>query len=125
MGWLERYRTPIILRLVVIIGIGGVVIYSKQPARSYPLEITPPASTSNLSEDGSSSAQSHKININTASASELESLWGIGPVKAQAIIDYRNEHGDFQSIEELMNVPGIKSGIYEANKDLITVGETE
>ncbi len=48
-----------------------------------------------------------KVNINTANASLLDTLPGIGPVKAQNIIDYRTEHGPFLSIEEIQNVWGI------------------
>ena len=47
------------------------------------------------------------MNINTADSEELETLPGIGPVKAQAIVDYRNESGNFSSIEDLDNVKGI------------------
>lgn len=61
------------------------------------------------------------ININTATQAELESLPGIGPVTAQKIIQYRQEHGPFQSIEEIMNVPGIGEKTFDAIKDLITV----
>ena len=44
------------------------------------------------------------VNINTASPSELEALPGIGPAKAKAIVDYRQQHGAFKSVEELKNV---------------------
>lgn len=47
------------------------------------------------------------VNINTADSEELETLPGIGPVKAQAIVNYRNANGDFGSIEDLINVKGI------------------
>ncbi len=47
------------------------------------------------------------INLNTASRAELESIKGIGPSKAQAIIDYRKKHGDFNSISELKEINGI------------------
>lgn len=58
-----------------------------------------------------------KININTASLEELMGLKGIGKVKAQAIIDYRNLYGPFLSTEEIMKVRGIGEKTYEAIKD--------
>lgn len=61
------------------------------------------------------------ININTATAEELEKLPGIGPAKAQAIIDYRNKFGGFKTIEEIKNVKGIGEKTYEKLKDLITI----
>jgi competence protein ComEA len=65
--------------------------------------------------------QETKTNINTASAAQLELLKGIGPVKAQAIIDYRNEHGFFRTVDELLNVPGIGPKTLEAIRDQVTV----
>lgn len=62
------------------------------------------------------------ININTASASELDSLPGIGPTTAQKIIAYREQNGPFVSKEDIVNVSGIGPGTYERIKDLITVG---
>ena len=63
------------------------------------------------------------ININTASKKDLERLPGIGAVKAQAIIDYREANGPFTSIEQIQNVTGIGPATYEKIKDLITVGD--
>ena len=62
------------------------------------------------------------VNINTASPSELEALPGIGPAKAKAIVDYRQQHGAFKSVEELKNVKGIGEGIFGKLKDEATVG---
>ncbi len=67
---------------------------------------------------------SAKIDINTASAAELESLPRIGPGLAQTIVDYREQHGPFRSIEEIKNVPRIGDKIYSEIKDLITAGGT-
>jgi competence protein ComEA len=61
------------------------------------------------------------LNLNTATAAELETLPGIGPSLAQRIVDYRTEHGPFDSIEAVTDVPGIGEGKFEAIKDLITV----
>jgi competence protein ComEA len=62
------------------------------------------------------------IDINTASAAELEELPGIGPTTAQKIIDYREQNGPFVTTEDIINVSGIGPGTYERIKDLITVG---
>jgi len=62
-----------------------------------------------------------KINLNTASATELDSLPGIGPVYAQRIIDYREAHGGFKSIEEIVQVKGIGPKTFAKIRDLITV----
>ena len=62
------------------------------------------------------------VDLNTATAEELETLTGIGPALAQAILDYRAEHGDFHSIDELMNVRGIGSAKLEGLQDEITIG---
>ena len=61
------------------------------------------------------------ININTATRDELESLPGIGKVKAQAIIDYRNEYGPFFTIEEITRVDGVGEGIFRNIKNRICV----
>lgn len=62
------------------------------------------------------------ININTASATEIAAaLSGIGPAKAQAIVDYRTEKGSFVSVEELVQVPGIGPATLERNRDIIQV----
>ena len=52
------------------------------------------------------------VNINTASPSELEALPGVGLAKAKVIVDYRQQHGAFKSVEELKNVKGIGEGIF-------------
>ena len=62
-----------------------------------------------------------RVNINTATASELDALPGIGPTTAQAIVDYRLQHGSFQVIQDIQNVPGIGSATYDGIKDYITV----
>ena len=60
------------------------------------------------------------VNVNTANQSELESLNGIGPVKAKAIIDYRQKNGPFKSLEDLDKVPGIGKATLEKVKGDVT-----
>ena len=62
-----------------------------------------------------------KINLNKATREELMTLPGVGESRADSIIQYRNENGGFKSIEEVMQVSGIKEGLFEKIKDLIKV----
>ena len=66
--------------------------------------------------------QDNRININTADETQLTTLTGIGATRAQAIIAYRQENGPFATIEEIMNVQGIKEGTFAKIKDEIVVG---
>lgn len=67
-------------------------------------------------------AEPERININTATAAELESLPGIGPKLAARIVDYRAANGPFQSPEELMNVSGIGEKTYAGLAEQIIAG---
>lgn len=73
------------------------------------------------SASSTSQPVSGKININTASVTELDSLPGIGPVYAGRIIDYRNANGGFKSPEEIMKVKGIGTKTFEKFRDRITI----
>ncbi len=70
--------------------------------------------------DSSGNAEGDKVNINTAGKEELMTLTGIGEAKADAIITYRETNGSFQTTEELMQIPGIKEGVYQKISDHIT-----
>ena len=65
-----------------------------------------------------------KININTADEDQLMLLQGIGPSLAQRIIAYRQEHGSFKSISDIVKIEGIGAKKFESMKDYITVGGT-
>ena len=69
-----------------------------------------------------STAPKARVNINTAPASELETLPRIGPKVAQRIVDFRTKNGNFKKVEEIMKVQGIGEKVFDQIKDLITVG---
>ena len=80
------------------------------------------ATEGSLSGDGKASAvDDGKININTAAKEELLSLPGIGESKADDIIRFREEHGKFESVEDIMNIQGIKEGVFNKIKDQISI----
>lgn len=77
--------------------------------------------TGNIESNLESNTDNGLVNINTATQTELETLDGIGPSTAKKIIDYREENGKFNSIEEIQNVSGIGDAKYEAIKNDICV----
>ena len=74
-----------------------------------------------IASDNPSAQTVFPININTASKETLMQLPGIGEVKAQAIIDFRNQNGPFTSLEQIQEVSGIGPATFEKLKDLITI----
>ena len=72
-------------------------------------------------EKDTSKKQTSKININTATQEELETLPGIGPTTAIKIVNYRNENGKFKSIEDIKEVSGIGESKFNNIKDMISV----
>ena len=65
------------------------------------------------------------VDINTATVEELQQLMGVGPVLAQAIVDYRAEHGPFASVDELLEVSGIGETKLDNIRNDITLGEED
>ncbi|MBM2820362.1 MAG: competence protein ComEA, competence protein ComEA [Candidatus Berkelbacteria bacterium] len=72
---------------------------------------------------GESANIGDKININTATVEELDSLPNIGPARSADIIAYREQNAGFKTIEEIKNIKGIGDKSFESLKDLITIGE--
>lgn len=69
-----------------------------------------------------SGAASAALNLNTVSKDELVALPGIGPSKAQAILDYRNQNGPFKSVDEIRKVKGIGEKLFQQIKPELVVG---
>jgi competence protein ComEA len=61
------------------------------------------------------------VNVNSATLEQLESLPGIGPALGQRIIDYREQHGPFRTVDDLLNVSGIGDKTLEDLRPLVTV----
>lgn len=76
---------------------------------------------SGIQESQAEAEVSGKINLNTATKDQLMTLPGIGEAKADAVIAYREEHGSFRTIEDIMNISGIKEAVFLKIKDKIVV----
>jgi competence protein ComEA len=99
---------------VVAICVAGVLASAQAPARRAPS--TTPASTAAAAASGTA------LNLNTATAAQLEALPGIGKAVADRIIEYRQKSGSFKRVEDLMNVRGIGEKSFLRLKPLVTVG---
>ena len=101
----------------------GMQIYVPGTDEEVPLQLVlnnPTASTGETTAAGA--AEGALVNINRATVEELDILPGVGPSTAQKIVAHREEHGDFQTIEAIMDVSGIGDAKFNQMKDLITVG---
>jgi competence protein ComEA len=84
---------------------------------------TPAAAQSKAPATKAAPAPDSVVNLNTATASQIATLPGIGETAAQRIIEYRDKNGGFKKIEELMNVKGIGEKSFLKLKPLVTVGD--
>ena len=115
------------LMLIFAAGLIGFFVGRNMPGQiSVSAAETIPTVSRILSADSEKTAESEAqnalININTADASQLKTLPGIGEKIAQRIIDYRNEHGTFSAVDELTYVDGIGDKTMDAIRDLVTTG---
>ncbi|MGH2581528.1 MAG: ComEA family DNA-binding protein [Anaerolineales bacterium] len=120
----------------VVCGLGasGLVLLLSSRPRGKPIELVPAAtivfrevisdplpSPTPTSEPTPTVA--FPININTATIEELQNLPNVGPVLASAIVNYRDSHGPFTEVEQLMNVSGVGQRTFDGLQPLITLGE--
>jgi len=134
LDWVEKRRVAIgSIFSILLLAVGGLLAWLDwHPPKSEIVtsrEVIKQATTTTTtasaatSSASSASTQGKIININTATASELDSLPGIGTTYAQRIIDYRQQYGAFKSTHDLVKVKGIGEGTYSKLQSLVTVGE--
>lgn len=115
-----RFAALATLAALLAIVLGALVCFAplRQPGRVLHTEPLPdPAGTEDPAAE--------PVNVNTADAEALTKLPGIGEAKAQAILDYRAEHGPFAALAELENVSGISARMVEGWQGLATTGEND
>jgi competence protein ComEA len=83
--------------------------------------VSPPPGASGGPAGSGPAGSGGLVNLNTATAAELDALPGVGPVLAQQIIDYRTRHGGFKSVAELRKVDGVGDARFAQLRDLVTV----
>jgi competence protein ComEA len=106
------------INLAALLADGEQIIVWKRGAPGDPFPVSGPAGSSGSSGAGGPPAL---INVNTATLDQLESLPGIGPALGQRIIDYREQHGPFASVDDLLNVSGIGDQRLADLRPLVTV----
>jgi len=100
------------LNLAAPLADGSQVLVPKRGEIAVPGSATAP---------GGSASGDALVNVNTASATDLEALPGVGEVIAQAIVDYRTQHGRFRTVDDLLDVSGIGDATLAEIRDLVTV----
>jgi competence protein ComEA len=98
-----------------------IVIPDRENAGVYPAGSAAEAGVYMAGSGPNGGSVGKKVNINTADSTALMTLSGIGEARAAAIIQYREEHGKFSSIEEIMQVPGIKEAAFQKIKQNIEI----
>ena len=114
-GWILIGITGAFLCLLIGIFVGRITDHGYIPAQAAIDAYTQPTVNGTIAYDG-------RIDLNTATVQQLQLLPGIGPTLAQRIIDYREEHGNFTTIEELMEVNGIGEKKFEDMKPYVKIG---
>jgi len=114
------------------LGAAGLILLLASPRRGQPIQLIPAPTRPTSSMELEATIEitptaspeptlAFPININIATAEELEQLPGIGPTLAQNIVSYREIHGPFERIEQIQNVPEIGPLTFEAIMPFITV----
>ena len=131
MAGISRYEKAALGLTAAFLLFTGGWFYARQSAaqpytvtvsQSAPEVSSAPAASNNEESKPESLLEGEVIDINSAPVEDLQRLPGIGEKRAQAIVDYRESSGPFQSVEELTEVKGIGEGILAQVYDSVTVG---
>lgn len=127
MSGISRYeKIALAATAVFVLFCAAAVLVLQIPSQPYRISAAPAQiQTTGVQQDGTpdSLLPGEKINLNTAPAEDLERLPGIGEQRAQDIVDWREEFGAFESLEDITKVPGIGAGTFSGMKDYITIDE--
>lgn len=116
VGYASKDGNASLRSAVVAAGVG------RQDSSSPPVAGDASESGTGTTGSGSSNSTGGKVDLNTASAEQLDALPGVGPVTAKAIIDWRSQHGKFTSVDQLGEVDGIGPARLAKLRDLVTAG---
>ena len=114
---------PLFIAAMMAIAASSALPVAAQGRRATPRETgAQSAATASREETSSQAAPTQVLDLNSATAAELEELPGIGPAKAQAIVALRNRLGRFGRVEDLMRVRGIGRATFRRLRPLLTLG---
>ena len=120
---MNRKEQTVLIFLIAVLASGVVINYLRRPREQSRIQVVSQAiqedSTRVARADTSTAPQ--LIDLNHAGAAELDLLPGIGPALSQRIVEYRQRHGGFKTIQEIQQVSGIGPKKYQALRDRITV----
>jgi comEA protein len=102
-GLFVRYRPQIVVSIFIVVVLLGGAYYSSRFSGSAPKTVY----QTSLDEAKTKAQTPLLVDLNTAGAKELDELPGVGPSTAQKIVEYRRQHGKFESVNDLEDVPGI------------------
>ena len=106
-------------RTMLLLALCAGLLAPSMPAAAAPLPVPGQA------QDQEAEPSGERVDLNTATAAELEALPGIGPRTAELIIEYREEQGPFTKVEDLMNIRGIGERTFLRLRPLIHAGDDE
>lgn len=112
---MTKTEKSILLSLLFFLLIGSALLLYREHSSKVNFKVIPASETASGDKSAleAISLEPKRVELNLASAQELERLPTIGPALARAIVDYRNQHGPFQKVDEILNVPAFGKGRYK------------